>query len=140
MQFRTIAAGAALCLLMAGAAQAKMVHFMAKLSGATEVPANDSAGTGSVMGMLDTDTKTFTYSATYSGLSGPAGAAHFHVAAAPGGNGPPVVPVANAASPISGTATLTDAQIADLTAGKWYFNVHTAAHPGGEVRGWLTAQ
>ncbi|MDB5424047.1 MAG: hypothetical protein JWQ29_1463, partial [Phenylobacterium sp.] len=42
-------------------------------------------------------------------------------------------------SPIKGTATLTDAQIADLNAGKWYFNVHTAANPGGEIRGTVTA-
>ena len=37
-------------------------------------------------------------------------------------------------------ATLTDAQIADLVAGKWYFNIHTAANPGGEVRGQVTKQ
>ncbi len=43
----------------------------------------------------------------------------------------------DAANPIKGAAKLTDAQIADLTAGKWYFNVHTAAHPGGEIRGQL---
>ena len=39
------------------------------------------------------------------------------------------------ASPIKGTATLTDAQAADLAAGKWYFNVHTEANKGGEIRG-----
>jgi hypothetical protein len=50
-----------------------------------------------------------------------------------------VVPIAHPASPTSGKATLTDAQIADLEAGKWYFNVHTAAHPGGEIRGQLQA-
>jgi len=33
-----------------------------------------------------------------------------------------------------------DAQIADLEAGKWYYNVHTAANPGGEIRGTLTKQ
>jgi CHRD domain. len=41
-------------------------------------------------------------------------------------------------SPIKGAATLTDAQIADLNAGKWYFNVHTAANPAGEIRGTVT--
>jgi hypothetical protein len=40
---------------------------------------------------------------------------------------------------MNGEATLTDQQIADLTAGKWYFNIHTAAHPGGEIRGQLPA-
>ncbi|MEA2847637.1 MAG: hypothetical protein QOG78_2918, partial [Rhodospirillaceae bacterium] len=39
------------------------------------------------------------------------------------------------ASPLKGDATLTDAQAADLAAGKWYFNVHTAANKGGEIRG-----
>ena len=47
-----------------------------------------------------------------------------------------VVPVQGAVtSPIKGEATLTDAQAADLAAGKWYFNVHTAANKGGEIRG-----
>ena len=43
--------------------------------------------------------------------------------------------IASAASPIKGEATLTDAQAADLLAGRWYVNVHTRAHPGGEIRG-----
>jgi hypothetical protein len=38
-------------------------------------------------------------------------------------------------SPAEGSATLTDAQAADLVAGKYYVNVHTAANPGGEIRG-----
>jgi hypothetical protein len=40
-----------------------------------------------------------------------------------------------AASPIKGSATLTEAQATDLVAGRYYFNVHTAANPGGELRG-----
>jgi hypothetical protein len=39
------------------------------------------------------------------------------------------------ASPIKGSATLTEAQAADLLAGKYYINIHTAAHKGGEIRG-----
>jgi hypothetical protein len=42
---------------------------------------------------------------------------------------------ANPTSPVSGTATLTDAQIKDLRAGKWYANVHTAENKAGEIRG-----
>lgn len=76
-----------------------------------------------------------TYTVTYEGLTGPGVAAHIHGPADPGGNAPPVVPFTSAASPISGVAQLTDAQAADLDAGKYYVNVHTAANKGGEIRG-----
>lgn len=69
------------------------------------------------------------------GLSGPATAAHFHGPASAGANAGVVVPFANAASPIEGQATITAAQAADLMAGRWYANIHTAANPGGEIRG-----
>src|SRR5229473_2827332 len=49
------------------------------------------------------------------------------------------VPIPNAtSSPAEGSAILTDEQAADLTAGKYYINVHTAANPGGEIRGQVT--
>jgi len=137
MQFRSMAAVAAACLLTAGVAQAATVHFGATLKGADEVPSNTTTGTGKVSASLDTVTKAFAYEVTYSGLTGPAVAAHFHGPALPGANAPPMVPMVSLASPIKASSTLTDAQIADLTAGKWYFNVHTAAHPGGEIRGQL---
>lgn len=137
MQYRSMAIVAAACLLAAGAAQAATVHFSAALKGADEVPSNTTMGTGKVTASLDTVTKAFTYDVAYSGLTGPAVGAHFHGPALAGANAPPVVPVVNPANPIKGSATLTDPQIADLTAGKWYFNLHTAAHPGGEIRGQL---
>jgi hypothetical protein len=123
--------------LLSGAAMAETITFHAKLDGATEVPPKTTAGTGEAMVTLDTAAKTVTYNVTYSGLSGPATMGHIHGPAAPGANAGVVVPFANAASPISGKATLTDAQIADLEAGKYYVNVHTAANPAGEIRGQL---
>ena len=138
MHNRFAAGAAALLLLMAGAASAETLKYMAQLKGPAEVPANTTAGTGTVMATLDTGSKAFDYTITYSGLTGPAMAAHFHGPAAPGSNAPPVVMVMGISSPKTGAATLTDAQIADLKAGMWYFNIHTAAHPGGEVRGQLT--
>jgi hypothetical protein len=123
--------------LLSGAAMAETITFHAKLDGATEVPPKTTAGTGEAMVTLDTAAKTVTYNVTYSGLSGPATMGHIHGPAAPGANAGVVVPFANAASPISGKATLTDAQIADLAAGKYYVNVHTAANPAGEIRGQL---
>ncbi len=137
MQLRIFAFAGALCLLAAGAADARVVHFMAMLKGADEVPPNATTGTGMVDASLDTDAKTFHYAASYSGLTGPAVAAHFHGPAMAGMNAPPMVPMTTLVSPITGTASLSDGQIADLLAGKWYFNVHTAAHPGGEIRGQL---
>jgi hypothetical protein len=134
MRHTLFAAVAAMSLMVAGAASAQMVHYTAKLGGAAGVK-----GSGDVFAMLDG--KNLSYTVNYKDLTGPAVAAHFHDASAPGGNGPPIVPAKDVGtSPIKGTATLTDAQIADLNSGKVYFNVHTAANPGGEIRGTLTKQ
>jgi len=132
---------AAAAVFAAGVAGAATLHFATTLKGADEVPPNTTTGTGQVSATLDTATKTLAYKVTYSGLTGPATMAHFHGPAAPGVNAPVQVPVpkTHLANPMTGTATLTDAQIADLEAGKWYFNIHTAAHPGGELRGQLPA-
>ena len=101
-------------------------------------PGVTSAGKGAGTLTYAAETHTLTYTIKYEGLSGPATMAHIHGPAAPGANGGVVVPFPNAASPISGTATLTDAQAAELKAGKYYVNVHTAANKGGEIRGQIT--
>jgi Cu/Zn superoxide dismutase len=97
-----------------------------------------SSGKGTGTFTFEPATKVLTYTVEYEGLSGPAAAAHIHGPAEPGANAGVVVPFASAASPITGTATLTDAQVADLQAGKYYVNVHTAANRGGEIRGQIT--
>jgi hypothetical protein len=120
----------------AGAARADIVHFAATLTGKDEVPANASAGSGQLTAELETTERTLAYRATYKDLSGPATMAHFHGPAAAGANGPPVITVLdNAKLPIGGSVRLTEQEMADLVAGKWYFNVHTAGNPGGEIRG-----
>ena len=53
-------------------------------------------------------------------------------------NAPVVVNFDKLVSPFEGTATLTEAQAADLLAGRWYVNIHTASYPGGELRGQVT--
>jgi hypothetical protein len=140
MRISTIGVSIAAVLLAAGAAQAKIVHFTTALKGADEVPANDTAGKGALKATLDTDTREFKYKVDYSGLTGPATMAHFHGPAAAGANAPPIITVDKLPNPMTGTAKLTEAQAADLTAGNWYFNIHTKAHPGGEVRGQLAVK
>jgi hypothetical protein len=116
-------------------ARAEVVKLQAELKGSNELPPNDSPGTGTAEATLDTDTKFLTYTVTYSGLTGPAMGAHFHGPSEPGKNAGIALPFKTVQSPIQGNATLTDAQAADLIAGKWYANIHTAANPGGELRG-----
>ena len=116
---------------------AETVSFKADLKASEEVPPNDSKATGTVTATYDTANKKLTWKGNYSGLTGPATMAHFHGPAEPGKNAGVAVPITPSASPFENSANLTDAQAADLLAGRWYVNVHTAAHPGGEIRGQL---
>ena len=125
--------------LLIPVARAETVTFHATMNGATEVPAKTTNGTGTVAATLDTATKMLTYTVTYSGLTGPATAAHFHGPADPGANAGVLVPLSPPlTSPIKGEATLTPAQVTDFMDGKVYANVHTAENKGGEIRGQLT--
>ncbi len=99
------------------------------MNAASEVPPSMTRGSGMAEAWLNKDTNVLKYKITYEGLSGPATAAHFHGPATAGANAAVVLPFASPASPIEGQATLTPAQAADLMAGKWYANVHTAANP-----------
>jgi hypothetical protein len=137
MRLKIAAAAVALFLGGVGVAPAATLHFTADLKGSSEVPANTTTGTGRVAATLDTASDVFTYHVTYGGLTGPAVAALFHGPAMPGVNAPPTITVKSLSSPIDGTATLTAAQATDLQAGNWYFNVHTAEHRVGEIRGQL---
>jgi hypothetical protein len=135
-----LASFAAVALLVAApAAFAQTQTLKATLTAKSQVPPNASTGTGTLAGTYDPATKKLVWTVTYTGLSGPPTAAHFHGPAAAGANAGVVVPQKDGlASPMKGEATLTDAQAADLAAGMWYFNIHTDANKGGEIRGQVT--
>src|SRR3954471_3614520 len=132
--FATLALGAA----VAFAAPASAEKLKATLDGKSEGPATTSSGTGMADVDYDAASKKLSWKLTYSGLTGPATMAHFHGPAEAGKNAPVAVPIPNTASGSEGSATLTDAQAADLMAGKYYVNVHTEANKGGEIRGQVT--
>ncbi|QDA59506.1 CHRD domain-containing protein [Hymenobacter jejuensis] len=113
------------------------VQLTASLTGAQEVPANASAGTGSFTGSYNKSTHVLTYTVTYQGITPTMG--HIHAGVA-GQNGDAFVPFSNvASSPITGTATLSDASANSLLSGA-YVNFHSSAYAGGEIRGNITTK
>jgi hypothetical protein len=113
-------------------------RFTAAMTGAQEVPPVNTGASGTAEVTYNRDTGMLGYRVSYSGLSGPATAAHIHGPAAPGANAGEVVPFTNVgSSPITGEVHITPEQFNQLSSGQWYANVHTAAHPGGEIRGQL---
>ena len=132
--------------------------FGATLKGSNEVPSVDSKATGNAT--ITVSGTSVEYKITASGLSGNATASHIHIGPATA-SGPVVVPfpasaIKNAPDgsvTISGTFTAADIKpqanppiktlddlLGQMKAGNTYVNVHTAAHPGGEIRGQLTGQ
>lgn len=123
-------------LLAAGPAFAEAVKLHATLDGKQQSPTLEVPGTGKADLTYDTETKKLEWTVEYSGLTAAPAAAHIHGPAAPGENAGVEIPFeGDLASPIKGSATLTDAQGADLLAGKYYVNIHTPANKGGEIRG-----
>lgn len=118
-----------------------LVAFTTQMRAANEVPVNGSTGSGTVDAVLNKETNLFRWKVSYSGLSGPATAGHFHGPAAVGANAGVALPwQMPLRSPLEGRATLSPAQTTDLLAGRWYANIHTAANPAGEIRGQITVR
>lgn len=119
------------CLLvLPGSAFARV--YDVKLSGAAEVPANDSVATGECLASLNDAQNQLTVICQHD-VSG-ALAAHIHRAPA-GENGPVLLPFDSAASPFKGIFSVTAQDVADLMAGNLYVNVHSGDYPDGEIRG-----
>jgi hypothetical protein len=113
-------------------------------SGSQEVPAVTTGGSGTVTGSYNSSTNLLNYTVTWTGLSGPATLMHFHGPALAGANAGVALGITGFTSAASGSytgsATLNDTQEADLLAGKWYYNVHTTANGGGEIRAQVVVQ
>lgn len=117
-------------------ADAHLATFTTRLAGSNVVPPVATLAMGTADAVLDRQTRLLRWKVSFSNLSGPVTMAHFHGPAAIGANaGVALGFAAPVSSPYEGRATLTPQQTADLLAGRWYINVHTAKFPAGEIRG-----
>jgi CHRD domain len=139
-------------------------RFRARLVGGEETPAIFTPGSGQFSARVVDGDSRIEFTVSWFNLTGPAAVAHVHigqrgVAGAVsfflcGGGGKPACPGSTSAS-VSGSVVAADIlgpaaqgiQPGDLAAvltmmrrGLTYANVHTAAHPGGEIRGQLKAR
>lgn len=135
MQLLSSLRGLCTAALFAGALSAQVSYFSVSLDGAQEVPANATTGGGYGIVRLDQSTNVVRIFAHYFGTTGVPTAAHMHQGAV-GANGGVIVPLAASAPGVfTGTGTLTAPQVVSLLGSGMYLNVHTAAFPGGEIRG-----
>jgi len=123
--------------------------FVASLNGASEVPAKAVAGTGAAT--IVKNGSTYTYTITYTGMTGPLTGAHIHGPASTTTNANVIVPFTHTGAGASGTLTGTftstsNAAISNdsldvlMRTGGAYVNLHTGANIGGEIRGQLSQQ
>jgi hypothetical protein len=117
------------------------VHLYANLDGSQEVPPVSTIGSGEGWFTLSGDGDSLQYNVTAYNLSGTVSAAHFHKAPF-GAAGPVVKPITFTGDSLSAgwwtakdSIALTPQLVADLLGGYLYVNVHTPAHPAGEIRG-----
>ena len=140
MRYRWTRVACAAGWLIAGAAIAGADQgFSGNLSGSQEVPPNASAGMGRGFVILDAAESQITVLLNFTALTANASAGHIHGPAPVGVNGPIIFnlnpPPIMAGNITPQTFPVTPQQVADLKAGLYYFNIHTATFPGGEIRG-----
>ena len=123
--------------------------YVATLNGANESPAKAVPGTGNAT--IVKKNGVYTYTITYTGMTGALTGAHIHGPAAAGVNIGVIVPFATTGAAASGTLTGTftgtntaaispDSLDVLMRTGNAYVNLHTSANTGGEIRGQLSQQ
>jgi CHRD domain len=128
---------AAVVLLAAGVGLASAATVHVTLRGSHEVPPVKTAARGAGVIEVAAD-GSVSGKVTTHGIHGTM--AHIHLAA-PGENGPVVIPLApgpHGTWVVPAGSKLTPDQHKEFLAGHLYINVHSKSHPGGEIRGQLT--
>lgn len=157
---------AALALVATPVGHAAVISFHVDLSGANEVPANASPGTGTAEIELDTILRTLSLDVIFADLLGLTTASHIHCCTLPTDNAGVATQVPTFIGFPLGVTSGTYSQVFDMTlasfynpsfitahggtvdgafdflvagmlAGMSYLNIHSAQFPGGEIRGTL---
>ena len=131
---RNVAAGTLIMLAALAVSHAKGVAV--KLTGDQEVPPTSSSATGTGTLSIKKD-MTVTGTIKTSGIAGTV--AHIHLAG-PGKNGPPIITLVKNGEngwSVPENSKLTEDQYKSFKNGDLYVNVHSDAHPGGEIRAQL---
>jgi hypothetical protein len=123
--------------VLAMAQASSPANLLARLSGASVVPPNNSEATGNLQATLDKQTRVLSWTLSTIGLSGPVVGASFNGPAMPGDNAAVEVPLQAGQNLDRGMVTLTPEQVDAVLAERWYISVITAARPEGEIRGQL---
>src|SRR5579871_1749197 len=152
-----------------GAAEKEKTHLRAKLVGIEETPVTIITNATGTFTATINDDSTLTFTITYNNLSTPITQSHIHIGAraitggvaifcSSLGNGPAGTPTCPNDATNSGSVTRTvsaadvigpagqgvsagdfQSVIRAVASGVTYANVHTTAHPGGEIRGRIRA-
>jgi hypothetical protein len=122
-----------------------LMTISATLSGAGEVPAVTTTGTGTLTGTYDKDTKIITFNIQWRVEGTMLTGMHFHGPATVTENAAVVIGFTGYSTANSGTfagtlPALTAAQEADFLAGKWYLNIHSDKSRSGEIRGQVSVK
>ena len=136
---------ALVCLSVPGmitmAATPAAAEVSATLSGGQEVPPDAATGAGSGTVTLNPTETQITVDLSWTDLTGAPIGVHIHGAATPGVNAfilfdfIAIAPKTTTGMFTGQVVAVTPAQVAELKAGQWYFNIHAAVRPGGELRG-----
>lgn len=124
-------------------ASIKAEIFTAYLTGAQEVPAVATNATGYAIVNVNESAGTLTFIVVFNNLSSNQTASHIHAPAAIGATAAVAInfgAVGGTSGTITGSASITPTQLAQLRAHQGYVNVHSANNGGGEIRGQLGIQ
>lgn len=121
-----------------------IVKYSFSLSGENQTTPVPNAGTGTFTADYDKTTRVLKYSLSWSLTGGEmATLAHFHGPADAkmnAGIAANIFTTTNTSGKIDASITLTEAQAADMLAGKWYINIHSSKNPTGAIRGQFPAK